>query len=62
MLVLQRSVNESFDLDRDGEFLARVTVYRAKDGKMRLGIDAPPSVRVRRSELLPREAPAPEAA
>jgi carbon storage regulator len=47
MLVLSRKVGESILI---GESI-RVTVVQAANGRIRLGIDAPPEVRVLREEL-----------
>ena len=47
MLVLSRKVGESILISES----IRVTVVQAKDGRIRLGIDAPPEVRVLREEL-----------
>jgi len=55
MLVLERDVNESVEFHGgDGEWLGRVTVLRTHGGKLRLGIEAPATVRIMRSELLDR--------
>ena len=47
MLVLSRKVGESILISES----IRVTVVLAKDGRIRLGIDAPPEVIVLREEL-----------
>jgi carbon storage regulator len=47
MLVLSRKVGESIVINES----IRVTVVQAKNGRVRLGIDAPPEVRVLREEL-----------
>lgn len=52
MLVLTRRDSESLQI---GEI--RITVVRSKDGEVKLGIEAPPSVTVQRTELLEPEAP-----
>ncbi len=50
MLVLRRKIGERIIIDGRIE----VTVLRVRGGKVRLGVDAPPSVRVLRQELLLR--------
>ena len=47
MLVLSRKVGESILINES----IRVTVVQAGNGRIRLGIDAPPEVRVLREEL-----------
>ena len=47
MLVLSRRVGESIIISES----IRVTVVQAANGRIRLGIDAPPEVRVLREEL-----------
>ena len=47
MLVLSRKVGESILISES----IRVTVVQAANGRLRLGIDAPPEVRVLREEL-----------
>ena len=54
MLVLTRKQNEVIVIDGH----ITVKVLRVKGNAIRLGIDAPKSVSVRRGELLPPEAPA----
>jgi carbon storage regulator len=52
MLVLSRKVGESILISES----IRITVVQsAKNGRIRLGIDAPPEVRVLREELLERD-------
>lgn len=51
MLVLSRKKNESIQI---GDSI-RVVLVDIRGDKVRLGIDAPPSVRVMRTELLERE-------
>ena len=48
MLVLSRKVGESIFINES----IRVTVVQAKNGRIRLGIDAPPEVKVLREELI----------
>jgi len=50
MLVLSRKENERLIID--GNII--VTVVRVAGGKVRLGIEAPPEVHVKREELLSR--------
>ena len=47
MLVLTRKVGDSILIDE----CVRVTVLQASEGRIRLGIDAPPEVKVLREEL-----------
>jgi carbon storage regulator len=47
MLVLSRKVGESILISES----IRVTVVQAANGRIRLGIDAPPEVKVLREEL-----------
>jgi len=47
MLVLSRKVGESIFINET----IRVTVVQSANGRIRLGIDAPPEVRVLREEL-----------
>ncbi len=47
MLVLSRKVGESILIDES----IRVTVVQSANGRIRLGIDAPPEVTVLREEL-----------
>jgi carbon storage regulator len=47
MLVLSRKVGESIFINET----IRVTVVHAANGRIRLGIDAPPEVKVLREEL-----------
>ena len=47
MLVLSRKVGESILINES----IRVTVVQANNGRIRLGIDAPPEVKVLREEL-----------
>ena len=51
MLVLGRKLGESIMIGRD----IRIIVSRIEDGKVRLAVDAPRSVEVCRSELLPKK-------
>jgi carbon storage regulator len=50
MLVLGRKENERLIID--GKIV--VTVVRASNGTVRLGIDAPPNISVQREEILGR--------
>lgn len=58
MLVLSRKLNEEIRIGRD----VVITVVEIDRGKIRLGITAPPEVKVLRGELLtrPTHAPRPE--
>lgn len=60
MLVLTRRKNETLILEtREGPIV--ITIGRLGSTQIRLGLDAPPSVRVRRGEVpaLPRPEPKP---
>lgn len=50
MLVLSRKENESLVIDEK----IVITVVKLANGKVRLGIEAPPEVAVKREELLSR--------
>lgn len=54
MLVLSRKPEESITITVDGVEII-VTVVRVDHGVTRLGVEAPASVRIRRSELQPKE-------
>jgi carbon storage regulator len=54
MLVLSRKPSESVVIDGD----IRVTVVKISGNKVRLGIEAPPDVAIKRSELSPLAAAA----
>ena len=56
MLVLTRKLSETILIGED----VRVTVVRLEGGQVRLGIDAPRSIRVLRAEVKPRSADAAE--
>lgn len=47
MLVLTRKTMESIQIGPD----IKIVVLRLTDGQVRIGIDAPPTVHIRRSEL-----------
>jgi len=49
MLVLSRKPGETIVIDET----VTVTVYAEKNGRVRIGIDAPKHVRIRRGELAP---------
>ena len=49
MLVLTRGLKQQIVI---GDQLITVTVLEVKGGRVRLGIDAPPEIAVRRKELL----------
>ena len=53
MLVLTRKKGEKIRIGDD----IVLTVVEVRDGKARLGIDAPPEIRVVRSEIADREPP-----
>ena len=48
MLVLTRGVNQKIEI---GDRMVTVTVLEVKGGRVRLGIDAPADVSIRRQEL-----------
>jgi len=50
MLVLSRRVDESLLIDKD----IKVTVLDIKGGQVRIGITAPPSVKIHREEVFNR--------
>ena len=50
MLVLSRRVDESLLIDKD----IKITVLDIKGGQVRLGISAPPSIKVHREEVFDR--------
>lgn len=49
MLVLARKPNESIQIGEE----VRVVVVQIRPGRVRLGIEAPANVRIRRSEVAP---------
>jgi carbon storage regulator len=49
MLVLTRGLRQQIEI---GDRLVTVTVLDVKGGRVRLGIEAPPEVAVRRKELM----------
>ncbi|MCI0457964.1 MAG: carbon storage regulator [Gemmataceae bacterium] len=55
MLVLNRKIGERIVI---GESIV-LTVVKVQGRQVRLGIEAPPSVSIRRMELDPRDEPAP---
>ncbi|MEY3457974.1 MAG: hypothetical protein RL215_1131 [Planctomycetota bacterium] len=48
MLVLSRKVGESIQISPD----IRITVTQVRGGRVRLSIEAPPSIRIARQEIL----------
>ena len=50
MLVLSRRVNESLLIDKE----IKITVLDIKGGQVRLGITAPPQIKVHREEVFDR--------
>lgn len=56
MLVLARKLNETICIGSD----VRVTVLQIRNGRIRLGIEAPSRVRVRREEAAPSAEMPPE--
>ena len=57
MLVLTRKNRESVIIGRPGtgNQMLKVTVLEVRGGKVKLGIEADPSIRILRSELLERD-------
>lgn len=53
MLVLSRRSNESITIPGTG---IHITVLRVSGNRVRLGIEAPSGVEIRRSELVPADA------
>jgi len=52
MLVLTRRLREEIHLILNGEVLARIVLVSThSDGKARIGIDAPPDVKIIRKEI-----------
>ncbi|WP_010583009.1 carbon storage regulator [Schlesneria paludicola] len=50
MLVLTRGLKQKIEI---GDQLVTVTILEVKGGRVRLGIEAPESVSIRRMELVP---------
>ena len=50
MLVLTRGLKQKIEI---GDRMVTVTVLEVKGGRVRLGIEAPDSISIRRLELLP---------
>jgi len=50
MLVLSRRVDESLLIDKD----IKITVLDIKGGQVRIGITAPPSIKIHREEVFNR--------
>jgi len=48
MLMLSREVEESIDVDGP----CRITIVRIEGGRVRIGINGPPSTKVLRTELI----------
>ena len=61
MLILTRGLKQQIEI---GDRLVTLTVLEVKGGRVRLGIEAPDSISIRRAELLPvvsRDADPPKA-
>lgn len=54
MLVLSRGYGQEIVIGQGADAVT-VRFLRSKGGRLRVGIEAPPSVQVRRGELPPRE-------
>ena len=52
MLVLTRGLKQKIEI---GDQMVTVTILDIKGGRVRLGIEAPESVSIRRMELVPEE-------
>lgn len=59
MLVLQRKQNECLLLTCENGDQIWVRVHKLSAGSVRIGVDAPKSVRIDRPEALPTEEPQP---
>ena len=55
MLVLTRGLKQKIEI---GNRMVTITVLEVKGGRVRLGIEAPESVQIRRQELVAEEVPA----
>lgn len=55
MLVLTRGLKQKIEI---GDQLVTVTILEVKGGRVRLGIEAPESVSIRRMELVPENSDA----
>lgn len=56
MLVLSRQKDDAIIIeDKDGNFIAQVTVVRIEGQKVRLGIEADKSIKIVRDELKNRD-------
>jgi carbon storage regulator CsrA len=51
MLTLTRKIGESFDIYLDDKTKINICIIKAGRGKARVAIDAPPRIKVLRSEL-----------
>jgi carbon storage regulator len=51
MLVLSRRVREEIHLLIDGEVVAKIILVSSQENKARIGVDAPPEVKIIRQEL-----------
>lgn len=58
MLVLTRGLKQKIEI---GNRMVTITVLEVKGGRVRLGIEAPESVQIRRQELVVEEVPAEQA-
>ena len=58
MLVLTRGLKQKIEI---GNRMVTITVLEVKGGRVRLGIEAPESVQIRRQELVAEEVPAEQA-
>ena len=55
MLVLTRGLKQKIEI---GNRMVTITVLEVKGGRVRLGIEAPESVQIRRQELVAEDVPA----
>ena len=55
MLVLSRKPNDSIVITGNGDGDIVITVVRVSGNRVTIGIEAPPSIKVQRSELLKKK-------
>jgi carbon storage regulator CsrA len=51
MLILTRKEKQTIELRTPDLITATITIIQSRDGRCRIGIEAPPSIHVRRGEL-----------
>lgn len=57
MLVLSRRRSEVIHLVQNGEVIAKIILVSSTDEKARIGIDAPPSIKIIRQEIAHKHQP-----